>query len=113
MIPIVPDIAVEVLSPSETTRMILRKLKQYFDAGIKEVWLIDPDAKAEIWTGPQIPDHELTGDNAVTSALLPLLARTRRTIRLIGLFGTLLCHPRVQEIERVFVRDLGGGDAFA
>ena len=35
VIQIVPDIAAEVLSPSETPRMILRKLKQYFQAGLK------------------------------------------------------------------------------
>src|SRR5579862_9339834 len=55
VIPIIPEIAVEVLSPSETTRMIHRKLKQYFAAGVKEVWLIDPEARtAEIWTGPRL-----------------------------------------------------------
>src|SRR5271170_4595961 len=50
VIPIIPEIVAEVLSPSETPRMIQRKLKQYFEAGVKEVWLIDPEAKeVEIW----------------------------------------------------------------
>lgn len=72
VIPVVPDIAAEVLSPSETPRMIYRKLKQYFEAGVKEVWLIDPDTKtAEIWTGPALPEHELSGTEAIESALLP------------------------------------------
>src|SRR5258706_5152300 len=42
VIPIIPEIVVEVLSPSETLRTIHRKLKQYFDAGVKEVWVINP-----------------------------------------------------------------------
>jgi Uma2 family endonuclease len=72
VIPIVPEIAIEVLSPSETARMIHRKLRQYFEAGVKEVWLIDPESReVEIWTGPQIPDYELSGDAVITSALLP------------------------------------------
>jgi Uma2 family endonuclease len=72
VIPIIPDIAAEVLSPSETTRMILRKLKQYFEAGVKEVWLIHPEAReVEIWTGPQIPDHALAIEESLTSPLLP------------------------------------------
>ena len=72
VIPIVPDIAIEVLSPSESTRSIHRKLKQYFAAGVKEVWIVDPEtATAEIWTGPQLPEHELSGTDAITSALLP------------------------------------------
>ncbi len=64
VIPIIPDIAVEVLSPSETTRMIVRKLEQYFRAGVKEVWLIhpyaEPDAKTvEVWIEPHPPEQEL------------------------------------------------------
>jgi Uma2 family endonuclease len=72
VIPIIPDIVVEVLSPSETPRKVLRKLKQYFTAGGKEVWLIDPESStAEVWTGPTLPEHELTGADAITSPLLP------------------------------------------
>jgi Uma2 family endonuclease len=52
--------------------MIHRKLKQYFEAGVKEVWMIDADARTvEIWTDPALPDHELTATDALTSPLLP------------------------------------------
>ncbi len=72
VIAIIPDIAVEVLSPSETTRMIVRKLEQYFRAGVKEVWLIDPDAKTvEVWTDPHPPERELAEGDTLVSALLP------------------------------------------
>jgi Uma2 family endonuclease len=72
VIPIIPDIAAEVLSASETPRMILRKLKQYFQAGVKEVWLTDPETReVELWTGPTLPDHALTGRDSLTSVLLP------------------------------------------
>jgi Uma2 family endonuclease len=72
VIPIIPDIAAEVLSPSETPRMILRKLKQYFQSGVREVWLIDPDTReVEVWTSPALPEHALTGSDSLTSALLP------------------------------------------
>ena len=72
VIPIIPEIVAEILSPSETTRMIHRKLRQYFAAGVKEVWLIDPDERdVEIWTGLSLPDHALAGDNLLASALLP------------------------------------------
>jgi Uma2 family endonuclease len=72
VIPIIPDIAIEVLSPSETTRMIHRKLKQYFAARVKEVWLIDPDSReVEIWTGPTLTDDVLTGNGAIRTPLLP------------------------------------------
>lgn len=72
VIPIIPEIAAEVLSPSETPRMVHRKLKQYFEAGVREVWLIDPEVKVvEVWTGPHLPEHELAGASAITSPLLP------------------------------------------
>ena len=72
VIHIIPDIAVEVLSPSETPTSIHRKMKQYFQAGVKQVWLIDPeDRTAEIWPGPTLPETELTSTDSITSALLP------------------------------------------
>ena len=72
VIPIVPEIVAEILSPTETPRAIHRKLKQYFAAGVKEVWLIDPEPREiEIWKGPSLPDPVLAGADVLTSALLP------------------------------------------
>jgi Uma2 family endonuclease len=72
VIHIIPDIAAEVLSPSETPARIHRKMSQYFQAGVKEVWLIQTeDFTAEIWTGPKLPEKALTGMDSITSALLP------------------------------------------
>jgi Uma2 family endonuclease len=72
VIQIIPDIAAEILSPFETPRMIHRKLKQYFEAGVKEVWLIDPDSReVEVWRGAALPDRALVSGEALTSPLLP------------------------------------------
>ena len=72
VIPVIPDIAAEVLSPSETPAQIHRKLAQYFKAGVKEVWLIHPeDREVEIWTAPRLPEHALTGGDSLASVLLP------------------------------------------
>jgi|SRR5690348_629401 len=72
IIPIIPNIAVEVLSPSERPGRIHRKLSQYFEAGVIEVWMIDPEARtAEIWTGPHLPQREIAGADPLTSPLLP------------------------------------------
>ncbi len=43
--PIGPDLAVEVISPSETSRSILDKVRLYLAAGSLAVWAIDPDTK--------------------------------------------------------------------
>jgi len=40
-----PDLAVEVLSPSNPRSMLRDKLSQYFAAGVRLVWLVDPAAE--------------------------------------------------------------------
>jgi Uma2 family endonuclease len=37
-----PDLAVEVLSPGNTKAEMTRKVREYFEAGVSLVWLIDP-----------------------------------------------------------------------
>ena len=40
-----PDLAVEILSPSDTFRQMMRKVKQYFAAGTHTVWIVYPDRR--------------------------------------------------------------------
>jgi Uma2 family endonuclease len=42
MLRFAPDLAVEVLSPSNTAKEMERKLHDYFEAGVKLVWYVDP-----------------------------------------------------------------------
>ncbi|HEV3197646.1 MAG TPA: Uma2 family endonuclease [Bryobacteraceae bacterium] len=44
-IPLAPDIAVEVLSPSERTTDSMRKVWTYLEAGTREVWQFQPDSQ--------------------------------------------------------------------
>jgi Uma2 family endonuclease len=41
LVPFAPDIAVEVLSPSESAMDVRRKVRDYLSGGSKEVWLLD------------------------------------------------------------------------
>jgi Uma2 family endonuclease len=41
---VAPDLAVEVLSPEDRPRAILDKLGEYLQAGVRLVWVIDPNA---------------------------------------------------------------------
>jgi Uma2 family endonuclease len=51
---LIPDLAVEVLSPGNTIREMARKRLDYFAAGVKVVWQIDPESKsAEIYSAPE------------------------------------------------------------
>jgi Uma2 family endonuclease len=41
-VPLAPDLAVEVLSPSDRMADALAKIAMYLDAGVRLVWLVDP-----------------------------------------------------------------------
>ena len=50
---LIPDLAVEVLSASNTAKEMTRKLDEYFRVGVRLVWLIDPPTHtAEVYTAP-------------------------------------------------------------
>jgi len=49
-----PDLAVEVLSPSNSEKEMQRKLREYFAAGVRLVWCIDPRKRtASVYTAPE------------------------------------------------------------
>lgn len=51
-----PDLAIEVLSPSDRPSRVSRKVQQYLAAGARLVWVIDPeDRTAAVYR----PDHEM------------------------------------------------------
>lgn len=43
--PLVPDLVVEIISPSETARDVHEKVKDYLRAGTRLIWLVYPDDK--------------------------------------------------------------------
>lgn len=48
---LVPDLAVEVLSEGNTKAEIKRKRREYFEAGTKLLWVLDPKRRhMEVWT---------------------------------------------------------------
>lgn len=50
---LIPDLAIEILSPSNTKWEITLKLKEYFLAGVLLVWVIDPATRgAAVYTAP-------------------------------------------------------------
>lgn len=52
-----PDLAVEILSDSNTAAEMARKRREYFAGGTKVVWIIDPDDRTvEVYANPRQPD---------------------------------------------------------
>jgi Uma2 family endonuclease len=61
-----PDLAIEVLSPSDKAAAIRRKVKQYFAAGSKAVWLVYPQTReVQVWESPAGPARVLGDRDAI------------------------------------------------
>lgn len=43
---IVPDLCVEVLSPSDRWQLVRRKVNEYLDRGVSEVWILESDTQS-------------------------------------------------------------------
>ncbi len=78
MWPIAPDIAVEVVSPSNTAAAIHEKVLQYLDAGSGAVWVVQPTTHTvEVWRGPEDihvirEDEVLDGGDVLPEFQLPV-----------------------------------------
>jgi Uma2 family endonuclease len=71
-IPGAPDLAIEVVSPSDKVLDLHRKIRQYFAAGAVKVWVIDPIHKfAEIWMPPGRVVRTVSEDEHLESSLIP------------------------------------------
>jgi Uma2 family endonuclease len=53
MLEVAPDLVVKVLSPGNTPREMDRKLHEYFAAGVRLVWYVDPPTRrVTVYTSP-------------------------------------------------------------
>lgn len=76
---VVPDLAVEFLSPSDRRRRFEEKLDEYLTAGVRIVWAIDQEREtATVYRPSQepreiAPDGTLDGEDVVPGFSLPLV----------------------------------------
>lgn len=66
-----PEIVFEVVSPSNTRRKIAEKTKEYLNAGVHVVCVVDPSYKTVNLHFPDQPSKELEGDGLLAFADLP------------------------------------------
>jgi Uma2 family endonuclease len=68
-----PELAIEILSPSNRDVAMRRKVAQYFSAGCKLLWIVDSDARSvEVWTNAGGPECTLGDADTLRAAeLLP------------------------------------------
>jgi Uma2 family endonuclease len=78
--PVAPELAVEVLSPNDTARDLGERMDDYFAAGTRAVWVIDPDRRTvaqHSTTAPtrRLREHDtLDGADVVPGFTLPVHA---------------------------------------
>jgi Uma2 family endonuclease len=69
---IVPDLAIEVLSKSNTRKEMQRKRNEYFRSGAQQVWLVDGKRRQiRIYTSPRRSRLYKNGDILTGGRLLP------------------------------------------
>jgi len=50
---VVPNIAVEVISPTNTVKETNARVQEYFDAGVESVWVVDPASRrVDVYESP-------------------------------------------------------------
>jgi Uma2 family endonuclease len=76
---VAPDLAIEVLSDSNTRRETDQKLQEYFQSGTTLAWIIDPETRtASIYHQPDHPTRVLNendlldGEQVVPGFTVPL-----------------------------------------
>lgn len=70
--PLVPDLAVEILSPGDRTSETLEKVRAYLDAGVLAVWVIDPKRqRVTIWKSDLTVQELQTGETLDGGEVLP------------------------------------------
>ena len=69
-VPFAPDIAVEVISPSEHLVEVNRKVRDYLSAGSREVWLLDSE-NTELHVRTRGDSRVLEGNATLVTPLMP------------------------------------------
>jgi Uma2 family endonuclease len=78
ILPLAPDLAIEVLSEGNTPREMARKVSEYFASGCRLVWLVDPRTRTvDVYTSVAKPivlteKQTLTGGDVLPGFRLPL-----------------------------------------
>jgi Uma2 family endonuclease len=69
---VLPDVAIEVLSPEDRPGAITRKIARYMQAGVPLLWVVDPEARQLTAWRPGASPQTFGADDTVSAApILP------------------------------------------
>lgn len=66
-----PDLCVEVVSPSNTRKQLREKIKEYFFAGVRMVWVVEPEDRSVTILRAPDEGRTLYGDAVLDGADVP------------------------------------------
>jgi Uma2 family endonuclease len=70
--PVIPDLAVEVVSPNDIFQDVVAKMKEYFRLGVRQVWIILPlDRQVYVYDSPTQVRIVTTTEDLDGGAILP------------------------------------------
>jgi Uma2 family endonuclease len=69
---VVPDLAVEVISPNDLFQAVIAKMREYFEVGVRQAWIILPSEKqVYVYTSPTDVRILSSSDELEGGSLLP------------------------------------------
>jgi len=77
---LVPNLAVEIISVSNTKKEMERKLTSYFECGVEEVWYVYPQQLQVLQFLPSQEPKILAIDDTITTQLLPGFSLAVKTL---------------------------------
>ena len=78
--PVSPELVVEIISPGQTMNDFEQKARDYFNAGVTRMWLINPEVVSVTALFPDGTRQTYMSDTKIMDALLPGLELTPQLI---------------------------------
>lgn len=78
--PVLPQLVIEIISPDQTIKEFEDKAKDYFEAGVSRVWVVDPEGTSIRVFFPDDSSQVYTDTKPIVDTLLPGLELTTRQV---------------------------------
>jgi Uma2 family endonuclease len=78
--PVAPDLVIEIISPGQTFGQMTAKAKDYLNAGVSRVWVVDSQARSVTVFYPDAAPQTYMGEELVTDSLFSGLEFMAETV---------------------------------
>ncbi|HBE50777.1 MAG TPA: Uma2 family endonuclease, partial [Cyanobacteria bacterium UBA11369] len=75
-----PELAIEIISPGQTFGELAAKARDYLDAGVLRVWVVDSQARSITVFYPDAPPQTYMGDTLLVDSLFEGLEITAQQV---------------------------------